>query len=364
LSAELGPGASGPRLFVLGASGTGKTPLARQVAHGLQVPHVMASEWVRRVFPDDPGADRQSRIEAMTRFSLAALSLDPQACTAYLHRHHALALPCVIEGMRNPADFVRTFDPRTDLVVTLELRTSALVRTGFEAGLEVIAAYVRWLVSVGLLQAERVQQFAHDDIAELDAAIAAVLARAREHFPADPPPAGLACRVHADIPLMRTSVREELLYGGDPARAGSFVPCTAFSLGCYPGSVPTFQVRLDDGAVFAYVPPSALSEVPPGDGPQLELLDLVYHNCPDGDIVITGHQGLAGPVSCYFRRRDLWMDGTYRFTVDWYRGNDLLHCISLANGQVAFLPNHKVKFGAGHRPGFEPYKKMRNTWRV
>jgi hypothetical protein len=58
------------------------------------------------------------------------------------------------------------------------------------------------------------------------------------------------------------------------------------------------------------------------------------------------------------------MDGTYRFTVDWYRGNDLLHCISLANGQVAFLPNHKVKFGAGHRPGFEPYKKMRNTWRV
>ena len=132
------------------------------------------------------------------------------------------------------------------------------------------------------------------------------------------------------------------------------------------GTVPNFFTPSShhSSAVFSYVPPSGLIELSQRRDPQLELSDLVYHNCPDGDIVVNSHEGLRGPVSCFFRHRDLWMDGLYRFTVDWYRGNDLLHCISLDNGQTALLPNHKVKFGSGLGPGFRPYKKMRNTWSV
>lgn len=353
-----------PRLFVLGASGTGKTPLAKAVAAALSVPHVMASEWVRRVFPEVPGADRQERIFAMTRFSLEALRRDPEAATAYLSRHYALSLPCVIEGMRNPADFVRTFDPRSDLAVSLTYEGSALLRTGFEGGLDVIAAYLRWLVSVDLLDAKRVLDLSYRDMSALDAAITDTIALAWPYFPDEPVSAALATRIHADVPPFPCHVRQEILYGGDPSRAGALVPCTVFSLSSYPGQSPTFQIRLDDGAVFSYVPPSALLDPRIRREPELVLHDLVYHNCPDGDIVVSAHQGLVGPVSCFFKHHDLWMSGTYRFTVDWYRGNDLLHCIALDNGQIAMLPNHKLKFGPDHAPGFAPYKKMRNNWQV
>lgn len=355
---------AGPRLFVLGASGSGKTPLARQVAARLGVPHVMASGWVRRLFPDgaDP-TDRQARIEAMTRFSLGALRQDPLAAVSWLERHHPVERPCVIEGMRNPSDFVRVFDPRTDLVVFLEHRGSGLRPTGFEAGLEVIAAYLAWSASVGLLDPDAVLRRGFDDIRELDAAIDEVHAFAARRFPEDPAHPGLAARVHADVPPIETCVRRELLHGGRPAFAG-WVPCTAFAFASYPGSAPTFTVRLADGAVFSYVPPHALRDPARAAEPELDLADLAYHNCPDGDVVVVEHAALRGELLCFFKRRDLWLGGRYRFTVDWYRGNDLLHCVDLDNGQIAFLPNHKIKFGPGREPGFAPYQKLRNDWRV
>ncbi len=40
------------KLFVMGTSGTGKTPFATHVAARLAIPHVRASAWVRRLFPE------------------------------------------------------------------------------------------------------------------------------------------------------------------------------------------------------------------------------------------------------------------------------------------------------------------------
>jgi len=131
----------------------------------------------------------------------------------------------------------------------------------------------------------------------------------------------------------------------------------------YQGSVPTFKVLLADGAVFSYVPPSALVDRDRAAGEPLELADLAYHNCPGGDICVSRFAELQGTVHAFLRRRNEWMDGTYRFTIDWYDGNDLLHLIALANGQYAFLPNHKVKFKDGTRE-FKPYRKMHTEWKV
>lgn len=362
----------GPRLFVLGASGAGKTPIARRAAEALGVPHVGASEWVRRVFgPSPEGVDeRQRHIDAMTRFALAELRRDPEACLAYLGRNHALGEPCVIEGMRNPLDFVRTFDPRRDLAVVLELTESPLAKTGFEAGLDVIRDYLRWLVAVGLLDAAALMEHTYRDHAALDAIAEETIARCRERFPDEPPPGpgALRARVHVDIPPLSLRVKKPLLYGDDRTYDGELVPCRAFALSSYPGCAPTFQILVDDGAVFSYVPPSALHVARPPAAPApdhapLELRDLVYHNCPDGDVAVATFDALVGRVLCFFKHRDLWIGGEYHFTVDWYHGNDLLHCVSLDTGQLAFLPSHKIKFGGGE-PGFLPYKKLRNEWRV
>lgn len=169
---------------------------------------------------------------------------------------------------------------------------------------------------------------------------------------------------HADIPPLKTHVRGEYLFDMDLRHAGEYVPCTAFAVSSYEGSVPTFKILLADGTVFSYVPPSALVDVARrGNGPELELADLAYHNCPDEDLCVHRFGELAGPVQAFFKRPQVWLAGEYLFTIDWYTGNDLLHLIALENGQYAFLPHHKVKFKDGAR-SFQPYRKMHSEWKV
>src|SRR4051812_23127630 len=102
-------------VFVLGRSRTGKTPFAAQVALSLAVPHLSASEWVRQRFPPASFPDRQAFVEAITRFSIEELNRNPRACVEHLRTHHDLSRFVVLEGVRNPHDFVHLFDPRTDL---------------------------------------------------------------------------------------------------------------------------------------------------------------------------------------------------------------------------------------------------------
>jgi hypothetical protein len=369
------------KIFVIGTSGAGKTPVARQVADALGVPHVAASAWVRRVFPplgaDASARERDEQVAAMTRFSIEELRADPFVCLRSLDGQ--LASDCVVEGMRNPFDLVHAFDPRTDLAVFLTRADNPVAPTEFERGVGVIRAYLAWLRASGIAPRELALEIALATTADIESAAERVVAQARalgrahdaedkaagKPLPHDARPA----RVHADIAPLALTVDRPLLHGGDPQYTGQRVACTAFAFSSYPGSVPTFKIVLPDGAVFSYVAPSALRApaARASDEPELALDDLVYHACPSGDVVVSVFAALAGDVLCYFKKRDRWLAGTYRFTVDWYTGNDLLHCVTLANGQIAFLPHHKIKFAAGQHaltPGFAPYKKLRVEWKL
>ena len=347
------------RIFVLGKSHAGKTPFARRVAEAFGIRHVGASAWVRERF-----ADRDTPVEVMTRFAIDELRRDPNISVASLRARVVTGEPCVIEGMRNPYDFTCSFDPRTDHAVVLD-HAGGSPPTAFERGLDVIRQYLAWLEEAGLLDAGRVHVYTFADygtIGEpapntLEHAIVDFVSRAPRPAPREPQ---VTARVHAEIPPLRTHVRAEYLFGMDPARLGELRPCTAFTVSSYVGSAPTFQIVLDDGAVFSYVPPNALVE-PPLRDPVLELADLVYHDCKSIEIAVSTFTALRGPVLAFFKRRDLWLAGTYLFTMDWYTGNEMLHGVALANGQYALLPSHKLKFG-DHPPGFEPYKKIRRDW--
>jgi hypothetical protein len=375
-------------LFVLGPSRSGKTPFASQVALALGCPHVGASEWVRRRFPPAPYPDRAAFVAAITAFTLAELKRNPRACVEYVRSHYDLSLPCVVEGVRNPHDFVHLFDPRTDSAVFLHYIQNDLPATAFEAGLDLIRRYLAYLQATGLLEPARVVEYRFPEFHQpagvlpdgareeapgvraaqsLDAAILDFLQTARTAVLVPPVPAGEVPaarpqRVHADIPPLKTHVRGEYLYDMDLRHAGEHLPCTAFAVSSYPGSVPTFKILLPDGTVFSYVPPSALVD-PARKGEPLELADLVYHNCPSGDFCVHSFEALDGLVQAFFKRPGLWLAGSYLFTIDWYTGNDLLHLIALENGQYAFLPHHKVKFRDGTRE-LPPYRKMHGEWKV
>ena len=244
-------------------------------------------------------------------------------------------------------------------------RRSKFRRTSFERGVDVIRAYLDWLAGAGLLPAGRAfayrfSRFGERGVVEpdtLEHAIVDFIGHARTLSAAAEPaePASRPSQVHAPIPPIHTHVRAEYLYGMDPAREGQLRRCSVFSISSYTSSAPTFQILLEDGAMFSYVPPSALVD-PSKSGELLELADLVYHDCKSTPITVQRFDALAGPVLCYFKRKDLWLAGTYLFTTDWFTTNELLHAVALDNGQYALLPSHKVKFG-DHPPGFEPYRK-------
>jgi hypothetical protein len=350
------------KIYVMGASHTGKTPFARRVAEASGATHVAASAWVRERFP--AGAP----VDTMTSFALGELRRDPQVSVAALAPKLAAAGEvAVIEGVRNPYDFTATFDPREDRAVFLRyLGADAAPPTAFEQGLDVIRAYLGWLVANGMLDAARVTEYAFAEFGAPGDPRPGTLEHAIVDYAARVPPSGPAgkspSRVHASIPAFRARVRAEHLYGMDPARVGQLRECSVFSIASYPGSAPTFQILLDDGAVFTYLPPSALL-VGELAAPELELADLVYNDCKSSLVCVHDFEALRGPVLCFFKRKSLWLGGTYLFSVDWYTTNEMLHAVAVANGQVALLPSHKIKFGE-HGPGFEPYKKIRREWKV
>jgi hypothetical protein len=347
------------KIFVIGPSESGKTPLARRTAEALGIPCHGASAWVRERWP------KGSPVDEMTRWAIEELRRDPGVSVKALHRHADLDAPCVIEGMRNPYDFVTCFDPRCDVVVVLRRDVSAV--TAFERGLIVIGAYLDWLRDAGLLGGQ-VLDYRYASYGEigvdapdtLEHAIIDFIAKARE-LPLQREPK--AQQVHAQLPPIETQVRAEYLYGMDPARVGEVRPCKVFAVSSYTGSTPTFQILLEDGAVFSYLPPNALVDPGKRKEPELELADLVYHDCKSTPITVQVFDALRGRMLAYFKRRDLWLGGEYVATIDWFTTNELMHVLALDNGQYALLPSHKVKFG-DHAPGFEPYRKIRREWSV
>jgi hypothetical protein len=369
------------KVFILGPSGTGKTPMATHLATALGVPHVRASAWVRARFPRPASAlsgvaadaARQAFVDAITAFATAELRRDPWACLDHLASTRDVEGPAVIEGVRNPFDFVHLYDPRVDRVIWLTHTATALAPTTFERGLDVIDAYLTWLADAGLRDPDagvlryRFAALRRTDPGAitgetLDDAIDDAIRRLRPAAPASP--ARTPRRVHAELPPRAFHVRAEYLHGMDPGYVGELRPCTVFALSSYPGEAPSFQLRLGDGAVFSYVPPSALVDPACLAEPTLPLIELVYFNCPDERICVDRYAALAGPVLALIKQRDLWLAGEYWFTVDWWTGNHVLHAVTLANGQLAMLPSHKLKFGEGHAPGFAPYKKIRAVWKV
>lgn len=170
--------------------------------------------------------------------------------------------------------------------------------------------------------------------------------------------------IHYDLPdVLPACVDRRLLFDLDHQVQG-YLPCQIFGLSAYPQDALTFQILLDDGSIFSYVPLHLLYHTLLIEGPFLELTDLVYHNCPDATLCIHRFEFLGQDVvNCFFKAKQLWLAGNYLFTVDWYQGNDLLHFIQLHTGQFALLPNHKVKFHNGTSQ-FQPFKKLHATWKV
>lgn len=137
-------------VFVLGFSGHGKSPFARKFSEATGFTRVKASGWVSKLV-DQEFATREERTAVLTKKSMEVLKQDPRYSLRYL-----LGMvhdQCVIDGIRNPLDFISLFDPRQDVAIWLDHVMTLRQPTSFEdAGIATINQYAGFLKTNGLME--------------------------------------------------------------------------------------------------------------------------------------------------------------------------------------------------------------------
>jgi hypothetical protein len=148
-------------IFVVGWTGVGKTTYAKQLCVENPAWNLLTgSSWITQ-HPDCPPVEpnKQSRAEKLTKFCLDLLKKDITVSYQGLKQLISNDKTNVIEGIRNPSDFVRLFDPTKDEVVFLVNDRVVQPSTTFEKiGLETITHYVMFLLGEGLLAPEQIKQ--------------------------------------------------------------------------------------------------------------------------------------------------------------------------------------------------------------
>lgn len=180
---------------------------------------------------------------------------------------------------------------------------------------------------------------------------------------------------HELIKPFQGLLRTGFLYDMDSKYAGDRERCTVFAISSYVGHYPTFKVILDsDGSLFDYIPATAIIH-PAVEDDSLPLLGLheLTHGivCPSEYAVINRFKFLMSlpPESrkfmCWFPKQKVWIPAhEYICTIDWHTENENLHLVSLSNGQLAFVPNHKCLFTAKDQwpLALKPYRAISSLW--
>ena len=148
--------------------------------------------------------------------------------------------------------------------------------------------------------------------------------------------------------------------------------CEIIGICAYTWETLTALIKLNDGAVFSYIPFSSLTL----KKTKAKTEDAIFHltpqeagfvNCPDCELAISYLKNLDIPLTYYSVFTKSWNLGRYILTVDFVRDNELLNLlVDEKTGNLLFIPFHKVKFVAGESLDIrvKQYKKQRDTYRV
>lgn len=174
--------------------------------------------------------------------------------------------------------------------------------------------------------------------------------------------------VHAELPKTTVWVKEDIFFDLEQC-TDNWIKCTVFGITCLPGKVPAFEILTPEGYVFSDIPPHMLKLSQDTDATQYELTDLVYNNCLSEHFALSQFTELQHRTAFVFlKNKNEYLKAQYWFSLDFYLDNNWFHCMRLENGQIAFIPSHKIVFSTtGQLPlhhVFPAYKKLRHTFKV
>lgn len=174
--------------------------------------------------------------------------------------------------------------------------------------------------------------------------------------------------VHAGLETVTVWVKEDIFFDLE-TDTQLWVKCKLFGITCLTGRVPTFEILTADGYVFSDIPPHMIRFQENPEQTQYCLEDLVYNNALSEEFVISEFSELKNRSAFVFLKgKKEYVKAHYWFSLDFYKNNNWYHAMKLENGQVAFMPNHKIVFSANGKieenHEFPKYKKLRKEFKV
>ena len=144
------------KIFIIGYSGVGKSPFASLLCRRYpQAQHIKAGEWVRSQFSTNATA------QEMAEFSAQKLKENINICVDFIREKYVFSQNSIsiIEGIRNPYDFMQLFDPKKDMVIFVN-RKNTFASSYFELqGTNTIYSYLSFLASTRIIQEQQMTGF-------------------------------------------------------------------------------------------------------------------------------------------------------------------------------------------------------------
>lgn len=102
-------------IFIVGASDTGKSSLAKFLSERYNIKHIQASKWLRDTYKMEADEMVEEYTNRITNISIELLKNDPDFFIDKIREQYATTN--IIEGIRNIRDFMVLYNPNTDILI-------------------------------------------------------------------------------------------------------------------------------------------------------------------------------------------------------------------------------------------------------
>jgi hypothetical protein len=116
-------------------------------------------------------------------------------------------------------------------------------------------------------------------------------------------------------------------------------PAQVIGISSYTQQPLTFHLLIEDAYLYSDVPACMIFQKP------CSPIKLTETLCPGYSINHFVFESFKNKkLAAYDKGLNIWVQGLYLCSIDFYEDNELLHLVRLDRGQYGFFPNHKVNW--------------------